>query len=420
MLASTSTASESLLSASAKTTEGLKHLYRTILQQARLLSCTFDDPILFSSHRYLARKNLEPLLSPSAFDPASSQKWPPSTATKRLLRARAHRRHLADANFGWEHSVQRSLSLAYARTGKLRRDILGDLSPTPSSAAKEQKYEKKLRRKDFSPVLQTLLTSPSSMDGAAVKSREHLMRRPPPPFLPAEDDALVKLFGKATGRRRVANASKRFVKTYLRKVLVPLDVVSSTAAEGGAEGSVFAHLEAKARGTGPKGHAVKHNGQWLSGARQKVDLYRSDMDSSEHRKRALRQHGWSSHPKDYSRPRAQRRLYGRLLADVPLLLVVDSAATNISSKEKAERKNDPLGMRAKLGSVSQQEGPGGGKLKVVKSRYAVGPKARNGGGGSGGGEVAARGLFDPEEKQRRAEDWLDDSEVSFLKQQGLL
>ncbi|KAF6766835.1 hypothetical protein PSEUBRA_000694 [Kalmanozyma brasiliensis GHG001] len=417
MLASTSTASASLLSASTSTAEGLKHLYRTILRQARLLSCTFDDPILFSSHRYLARKNLEPLLTPSTSEPASSQEWPPSTAVKRLLRAKAHRRHLADANFGWEHSVQRSLSLAYARTGKLRRDVLGDLSPTPSSAAKEQKYEKRLRRKDFSPVLQTLLTSPSSMDGAAVKSKEHLMRRPPPPFLPAEDDALVKLFGKAISRRRVANASKKFVKTYLRKVLVPLDVVSFTAAEGGTDGSIVAHLEAKARGKPSRGSRKRDNAQWLSGARQKVDHYRSDMDSSEHRKRALRQHGWSSHPKDYSRPRAQRRLYGRLLADVPLLLI-DTHTMGNASEGSGERKNDPLGMRMKLGSISHQGEGGAGKIKVVKSRYAVGPKARN--SGSGGGELIPRGLFDPAEKQRTAQDWLDDSEVAFLKQQGLL
>lgn len=421
MLASTSTASATLLSASSATNEGLKHLYRTILQQARLLSFTFDDPILFSSHRYLARKNLEPLLlsSPSSHDPAVQ--WPPSTATKRIMRAKAHRRHLADANLGWEHSVHRALSLAYARTGKLRRDILSDLSPTPSSSSDEQRYEKRLRKKDFSPVLRTLLMNSSSMDGAAVKSKEHLTR-PPPPFLPAEDDALVRLFGKAAGRRRVANAEKRFVKTYIRKVLVPLDVVSTVALEddkGRAWESVFTHIEARARGQVDQRHRSAQAPQWLSSTQHKVSLYRSNVDSSEHRKRALRQHGWSSHPQDYTRARTRRRLYGRLLNDVTLL-VVDSSTPDQSDENSRGRKNDPLGMRAKLAGLTQQ--PEGRKIKVVKSRYAVGPKAREaaGSGGGGRGELAPRGLFDPEEKEVRVERLLDESEVSFLRSQGLL
>ncbi|CDW98770.1 hypothetical protein [Sporisorium scitamineum] len=127
-----------------------------------------------------------------------------------------HRRHLADANFGWEHSVHRALWLAYARKGKLRRDALSDLSPIASSSAKEQKYEKKLRKKVVSPVLQTLLTSAMSMSGAKVKSRDHLNGRPPPPFLPTEDDPLVKFFGKAVGRRRVLNANGRSTSHAIR------------------------------------------------------------------------------------------------------------------------------------------------------------------------------------------------------------
>lgn len=418
MLASTSSASSTLLAASS--TEGLKHLYRTILTQARLLSVTLDDPIVFSSHRYLARKNLEPLLTPTL---ASSTTFPPSTETKRLLRAKIHRRQLADANYGWEHAVHRALSLAYARTGKLRRDALSDLSPTPSSAADEGRYPKQRRKKHFSPVLTALLTSAASMNGAPVKSVSHLTERPPPPWLPAVDDPLVTHYGKATSRRRVANASKRFVKTYLRKVKLPLDIVPLN---GVVEAGVFAHLEAKARppaehvsnvprrfnttaqARSPVGSAHKTGqgkvGMRRTGAREETELYRSRMDSSGHRKRSLRTHGWSSHPKDFTRPRAQRRLYARILDDTPLLIDPSHTPTT----DSVRRKNDPLHIRARLAAAPAS------KLKVVKSRYALGPANSR-----GKGEVAPPGLFS-NEGLREAGEWLDKSELDVLRQNGLL
>ncbi|SPO27659.1 uncharacterized protein UTRI_04305_B [Ustilago trichophora] len=429
MLASTSTSSSALLSAK-PSSEGLKHLYRTLLQQARLLSSTLDDPIIYTSHRFLSRKNLEPLLSIRVSCSLSEPTWPPSTTTKRLLRAKTHRRQLADANFGWEHAVERSLSLAYARTGKLRRDVLSDLSPLPSSDPNEEKYPKKLRKKEFHPILAALLTSGVSMDGAPVKRAAHLMGRPPPPWLPAEDDPLVKNFGKAMGRKRVSNANKRFVKTYLRKVKIPLDVVVAGGQVGGKEASVFEHLESRARpplehtgrlpkrfgGTRknvspPQQNSVKIK-PYLTSAKKQVETYRSNMNPSERRKRILRMHGWSTHPKDYSHLRRRRRIYGRLLDDVPLLLVANSASTPSSDGIVGRRrKNDPLDIRARLSDMPADIKAG--KIKLAKSRYAVGAsnsKAK--------GEMVPRGLFGEEGERQRVS--LDGSEVEFLQKQGLL
>ncbi|SJX63698.1 uncharacterized protein SRS1_14449 [Sporisorium reilianum f. sp. reilianum] len=397
MLASTSTASTTLLSST--TGEGLKHLYRTILQQARLLSHTLDDPIVLNSHRFLARKNLEPLLSPPV-PPEVERQWPPSTATKRILRAQMHRRHLADANFGWEHSVQRALSLAYARTGKLRRDALSDLSPIASSSRAEQKHEKKLRKKEVPPVLQTLLTSAASMNGAAVKSRDHLTARPPPPFLPTVDDPLVKHYGKALGRRRVLNATGKFVKEYLKKVSVPVDVIDSNGAGGDG---LLGHLEAKARPPTehvagyPRAATRTQHPPYLSSATQSIARYRSALHASTHRKRSLRTHGWTSHPKVFSHARRRRRLYARLLDDVPILVSDDAPGM-------ASRKNDPLGIRAKLESLE-----GRAQTKVVKSRFAVGPRSR-------GAEVVLSESVSLQEVLAG----LDASEVAFLREQGLL
>ena len=382
MLASTSTSSTSLVTTC--TSEGVKHLYRTILQQARLLASTLDDPIVLSSHRHLARKNLEPLLCHHG----TVETIPPASgAAKRISRAQLHRRHLADANFGWEHSVQRALEQAYARRGKLRRDALSDLSPTPSSAKAEQKYPKRLRKKDFPRVLQVLLTSGASMNGAAVKSREHLVR-PPPPFLPAVDDPLVRMFGKAQGRPRVANARNRFVRAYMRKISIPFL----------ADDELVRGLERKSRRLDPSAEQEQDAQPRLNGARSNVDIYRSALESSVHRKRALRTQGWTSHPKDFSRPRRRRRLYAKLLDDIPLLLA-DSTCRDEGSKR---RKNDPLGIRSTLNSVGEA------KLKVVKSSLAVGPKSR-------GVEVAPRTHEGQSVEQR-----LDASEVHFLRNLGWL
>ncbi|SNX85944.1 uncharacterized protein MEPE_04653 [Melanopsichium pennsylvanicum] len=459
MLASTSTSSTSLVAQASE--EGLKHLYRTILTQARLLSLTLDDPIIYSSHRFLARKNLEPLLSTPLPSPRKSSLWPLPTSIKRILRARTHRRHLADANFGWEHSVHRALSLAYARSGKLRRDILSDLSPIPSTSSNELKYhEKHLRKKQFSPIITALLLSEVSMNGAPVKSVSHLTGRAPPPWLPAEDDALVKQFGKAKGRRRVSNANARFIRTYLRKVMVPLDVQSAAtvrSSNGDQESSIFAHLEKKAR---PRSEVVSNRPKrfskellarrkgltntklmmisttFLMRAKTEMEQHRTKMERSEHRKQELRKQGWDSHPRDYSHVRTQRRLYGRILDETPLLLVVDVACTASSSESSSStcfltervqaRKNDPLGIRAKIGIIPVDVGHQ--QLKLVKSRYAVGP---NSGRGRVMGEVVPRsGLLcksseegtaaEEEEEILEPKRWLASSEIEFLRQQGLL
>ncbi|KIS68363.1 uncharacterized protein UMAG_03458 [Mycosarcoma maydis] len=427
MLASTSSASTTLLSS--RSVEGVKHLYRTILQQARLLASTLDDPVILSSHRFLARKNLEPLLSSPTGVLASRSEWPPSTDAKRIRRAQTHRRHLADANFGWMHSVSRALSVAYARTGKLRRDILTDLTTSNLSVNSSSKHGGQHSKRHsgpgtgFSRVLQTLLMSTPSMNGATVKSIKHLTDRPPPPFLPALDDALVKYFGKATSKRRVENAKRRFAKAYLKKVSVPVDVVEVDVGGGAGKGrikeSLFEHLESKARPPCQGGaQNLSNRGQveqpCLRSARLKMESYRSRFASCAHRSRALRTHGWASHPTDFTRPRAQRRLYARLLDDVPVLLVDSTQAIDSTDTlQRASKKNDPLGIRSKVANVRLD---GAVKLKVVRSRLAVGPKMRS-------AEVVPRACLDQaevEEQRNTMIRGLDASEVSFLSKQGLL
>ncbi|KAJ9479967.1 hypothetical protein PHBOTO_003721 [Pseudozyma hubeiensis] len=415
MLASTSTASTALLSST--TDEGLKHLYRTILQQARLLSSTLNDPVLYISHRFLARKNLESLLSSGSIPLEQLPRWPPSTAFKRMRRSQTHRRHLADANFGWPHSVHRALSLAYARSGKLRRDVLTDLTSQSAPPSQGKK------RTVSSTILQSLLTSQASMNGATVKNREHLTGRPPPPFLPALDDPLVKYFGKALSRKRVENARGKFLKTYLRKVRVPVDVV---VAGGGREVGLWEWLEEKAsppadRTTIPHGGVRKDKAKsadqpFLRAAKLKVDTYRSSFNTSAHRSRGLRTHGWASHPVDFTHPRRLRRLYADLLDETPLLFVEPSKPQSEPSRAVEPSKNDPLGIRAKLSQTTKRTRGIAVKLKVVRSRFSVGPKMR----GVDvmprrvGGEGAA--VWEVDSVKER----LDASEVAFLTGQGLL
>lgn len=433
MLASTSTNSSALAATASK--EGIKHLYRTILQQARLLSSTFDDPIIFSSHRYLARANLQPLLIHSLPHPClpclsststhgESVQWPPSTASKRILRAKTQRRHLADANYGWEHSVFRSLSLAYARSGKLRRDALSDFSPQRSTSPSEAKYPKELRKKQFSPVLLALLTNPASMEGAAVKNVAHLTTRPPPPFLPSEDDPVVKFYGKARGRRRVANAEKKFVKTYMRKIKLPLDVV---VGEKGEEASMFRYLESKAKPvaqyvvnnpnrTGELGRGEEEAGgrrergrekPYLISAKNSKSLYRSNMNPSEHRKEALRRHGWDSHPKDYTNARRKKRLYGRLLDDVPLLLLPCSTPCSLTLEGRRGGGKDPLGIRSKLKSASTLAK---GKIRILKSTHSISPTNQR-------YETLPSSIFGESKEEA---DGLNFSEKDFLREMGML
>ncbi|KAJ1035309.1 hypothetical protein NDA13_000729 [Ustilago tritici] len=426
MLASTSTLSSTILTTTSN--EGLRHLYRTILHQARLLSSTFNDPVILTSHRYLVRCNLSPLLTtrPSHLPSTSSCAYPPSTEAKRILRARTQRRHLADANFGWEHAVYRSLSLAYARSGKLRRDALSDLSPHPSASPSEKKYPKELRKKEFPPLLVGLLTSEASMDGAPVKNASHLTNRPPPPFLPAEDDALVQHFNKASGRRRVSGAKKKYLKSYMRKLKVPLDIVTGDRA---SEDSLFARLVNKARPMAEEfvnlptrfhlrdeqkreEREGKDSKPYLNTAYKAVQQYKSKMNAAQHRTKALRTQGWDSNPKDYSQPRRQRRIYARILDDAPLLLLASSTPTKAEEEEK-KREKDPLGIRSKLKQATWiMERKKRGKVRVVKSAFGIGPKNHR-------FETVPFGLFSHPSNEGEGRG-LNSIEKRFLEQQGLL
>ncbi|PWY98220.1 hypothetical protein BCV70DRAFT_193630 [Testicularia cyperi] len=407
MSSSSSSSSSSAKLLRTVTREGVRHLYRTILGQARLLANTLDDPIVLRSHRYLARKNLEP-------DEHLGATWPPSSPVKRILRAKVHRRQLADANQGWEHAVFRSLSLAYARSGKLRRDAMSELSPQPSQKDDELRYPRDLRARELSPILRAILMSTNSIRGSIVKDIAWF-DRPPSDFLPGQDDPLVKLYGRAHSKKRITNATQKFHRTYLKKVLLPIDVVTldrdgkptslfdeSAGSNDGREPlGMWLHLESRARGTRaaslskPRAPNMAEtdassrstgsvkvrrscapglaDSAYLRAARRMASEFSSGITPSAHRKKSLRVHGWTCHPKDYSLWRTRRRIYARILDQTSLIVLPREAAHQFIRSDQSV-KNDPLGIRAKLRLAVHYFANHTAyvtKIKILKSRYAL-------------------------------------------------
>ncbi|KAN0060826.1 hypothetical protein ACQY0O_007485 [Thecaphora frezii] len=421
-------------------------LYRSILHQARLLSHTWSDQTLLRSHAYLARRNLEPLLSqqsrsrdhviatkrevasrsqpaiaadPSLQDDVSvgaglDVSWPPPTEQKRLKRARMHLRHLADANVGWPHAVERAIELAYARRGKLRRDALALLSPQPAPLPGQQRLPRRLQPRALHPVLAQLLVTPETVRGTAARP-QHL-QRVPPPYLLAEDDPLITKFGKHIGARRMANAWRKWFRLQMKKVVVPVDVVTAANSqgqgenEGGEGGQRYRDLEARAACSHPSlprraragagagveardttsaaAAAVGGGGgeaavaAYLRRAQREVARFSSEVRAQAMRKPSQRSQGWERAPKDYAaRGRARRRLYARLLEKSPVL-VVSGRGSGAEAEEKRAHEGrvhgrDPLGLRKQLRNAMEQlaearAGGGGGlKLGIKVSEHAT-------------------------------------------------
>ena len=110
----------------------LVQVYRAALQQARLLAHVWEDPHLYTAHRYLVRVSAETLLEKRPFSrlrPTSGPKSVtfrslPIDTQRRWARCIKQVRNLANANAGWPHAVTRALDQAYARRGKLRHELM--------------------------------------------------------------------------------------------------------------------------------------------------------------------------------------------------------------------------------------------------------------------------------------------------------
>lgn len=110
----------------------LVHVYRAALQQARLLAHVWEDPHLYTAHRYLVRVSAETLLETRPFSRLRPTSRPKTVAfrslsidtQRRWARCIKQVRNLANANAGWPHAVTRALDQAYARRGKLRHELM--------------------------------------------------------------------------------------------------------------------------------------------------------------------------------------------------------------------------------------------------------------------------------------------------------
>ncbi|PWN49541.1 hypothetical protein IE53DRAFT_388229 [Violaceomyces palustris] len=361
--------------------EGIRPLYRSILHQARLLSHTWKDRTILDSHTYLARKWLEQASlatdevihlevvgkgkekmkeDPRYFPPALSSME--IRARKRFDRAKDHLRHLADANMGWPHAVRRALEAAYGRRGRLRREILNIIKPTPSRSTEEVEIAKVSdRKREVHPLLRALILSSHSNRGSAPKPAH--FDWPPESILPPRDDANLKAMGKVMSRRREMNAKAKWLAAQMRKVIVPIEVrkrQGDRTKEGemgkeerrdaGAPWCWLEKLENQAKSPGPGaflprrlrseeawhdegrrgwveggGSGGRESGPvYLDRAREEARHFSSQMgyEPNRRRKPCSKTQGWIRGPRDYERePRARRREYMRILAISPLVEV---------------------------------------------------------------------------------------------------
>ena len=349
----------------------MKQVYRHILHQARLLSHTFEDDTILVSHRYVARANLAPLVQ----SPAAASASPAELArSRRLAKATRHARQLADANVGWPHAVERALWVAYGRRGKLRRDALGHLSP-PRSESSDTHLPRELRYREIPPLLATLLTHGDTMRGTPSKPAH--IQRPPPPYLPPapaqagqqQQQQQVRLH---LSRRRDVNARQKWLRTQMKKVILPIDVV------GGAR---IRDLERRAAplvvGTGTGTGTGRAGAGAGAGAGAHLDRARRDMmplstgvRAQRMRRASIRAQGWAKAPVDYAeRPRARRRMYARLLEVSPVLALTPTP-TPVVTKKKKKKKNDPIGLRGQIEAWSQATATAA-TGRITRSRHAI-------------------------------------------------
>ncbi|KAK0567102.1 hypothetical protein OC861_002876 [Tilletia horrida] len=255
--------------------------YRQFLKQARLLAFVWQDPVLYASHRTIAkdiaqklrndihafekhkRQQQERLLQRSEANPGvkldhlDKQVCTAEGKEKdRLVRVRARARkklkQLAAANVGWPHAVERALDQAYGRTGPIRWNLLRPFLPKHDVQTGRLKASKKTgkptaepkaplpRRQQsptISPSLRSLLLSGTAHKGSN-PNQSHL-ELPPKLVLalkkksglyPSENEAVAMLQGaernlQAVGitRRREANARWRWLTSHITKLQPPIE-----------------------------------------------------------------------------------------------------------------------------------------------------------------------------------------------------
>ncbi|KAK0539370.1 hypothetical protein OC834_000089 [Tilletia horrida] len=238
-------------------------LYRRYLHQARLFAHIWRDPVLYASHRTIARKLAEDIRAEQIklhnLDRAArSQKANIEDAKRRLSRhgrpsnliykfeqpevyalSRKEKvlkrlldrmnddlKHLAAANVGWPHAVERALDEGYARRGVLRHMLLA--SPLVSrslrslilSAAAHNGAPPPVSQFDLPPKLVVAMQKKSGL-------------------FPSQNEAVAALAGiernlQAVGitRKREANARWRWLTSHLNKIQVPFEMEIVEDAEG--------------------------------------------------------------------------------------------------------------------------------------------------------------------------------------------
>ncbi|KAK0562472.1 hypothetical protein OC844_002685 [Tilletia horrida] len=303
-------------------------LYRRYLHQARLFAHIWRDPVLYASHRTIARKLAEDIRAEQIklhnLDRAArSQKANIEDAKRRLSRhgrpsnliykfeqpevyalSRKEKvlkrlldrmnddlKHLAAANVGWPHAVERALDEGYARRGVLRHMLLavsgmnaalmrsdfeahhllppflrsarngqpflpkhdvktGRLKASPRTGKSPAQLKEALPRRQQSPLvsrsLRSLILSAAAHNGAPPPVSQFDL---PPKLVvamqkksglfPSQNEAVAALAGiernlQAVGitRKREANARWRWLTSHLNKIQVPFEMEIVEDAEG--------------------------------------------------------------------------------------------------------------------------------------------------------------------------------------------
>ena len=205
-------------------------VYRTWLQQARLLAHTWGDPHLYEAHAFFARRHMKRLLRHTMHE---SRRW--DTAHQRI-------RQLMQANVGWPHGVVRALEQAYGRRGRFRHELLSTVKspqPSPPYMHDNARYPRRLRKPFISQTLSALLFSYVSHRGSA--PREGAMKCPP--TLATALESINKIPGRKMSRRRIANLHWRWLTMQLERVRAPLCARVVPATTGAMEPSIRARMD---------------------------------------------------------------------------------------------------------------------------------------------------------------------------------
>ncbi|KAE8210791.1 hypothetical protein CF327_g5369 [Tilletia walkeri] len=257
--------------------------YRRALRQARLFAYIWQDPVLFASHRALARRqaeasaralhvftNIKRTASDKKIPEVNTKEWwiyfhkkrltgPGrgwNAAREKLARQKKqetiHVKQIAAANVGWPHAVTRALNEGYGRSGPLRWELLKPFLPKhdPNTDRRKASPRSQKSPKDPKPELPRRLQSPSvsrSLRSLVLSAAAHSASIPaasqfdlPPKLViamqkkaglfPSENEAVAALDGiernlQAIGitRNREANARWRWLTSHIHKLHPPIE-----------------------------------------------------------------------------------------------------------------------------------------------------------------------------------------------------